>query len=68
MKTILARLSLFVFIFGLFPTITLSGCGVRGSLYMPSVPEAPQKPSQPEPRDVFWKPETQKKSTAPDTK
>lgn len=68
MKTILARLSLFVFILGLSPTITLSGCGVRGPLYLPSIPEAPQKPSQEEPKGVLWKPDNKQNSTAPATK
>jgi predicted small lipoprotein YifL len=64
MKTILARLSLFVFILGSLPTITLSGCGVRGPLYLPKVPEAPQKPTQEEPKGVLWSPAIQN-STAP---
>jgi predicted small lipoprotein YifL len=68
MKTILARLSLFVFILGLIPTITLSGCGVRGPLYLPPVPEAPQKPAQEEPKGVLWKQDTKQNSTAPATK
>jgi predicted small lipoprotein YifL len=65
MKTILARLSLFVFILGGIPTITLSGCGVRGPLYLPQVPPAPQKPTQEEPKGVLWN-STPSKPTAPD--
>lgn len=65
MKTILARLSLFVLILGLLPTITLSGCGVRGPLYLPPAPQTPQKPTQEEPKGVLWKQDSKQNSTTP---
>lgn len=65
MKNILARLSLLAFILGAIPTITLSGCGVRGPLYLPKPPEPPQKPTQDEPKGILWPTNSDKNSSAP---
>ncbi|MFZ4062515.1 MAG: LPS translocon maturation chaperone LptM [Polynucleobacter sp.] len=34
--------------------IALSGCGVRGPLYLPNVPAAPVPPSEPEPKGTLY--------------
>lgn len=54
MKIIVARLLNFAGILGIFASITLSGCGVRGPLYLPRVPPAPEAPTQPEPKGQQW--------------
>lgn len=54
MKNILARLLSLVVVLCLFPAITLSGCGVRGPLYLPKPPAPPQKPTQEEPKGILW--------------
>ncbi len=35
---------------GITLLIALVGCGVRGPLYMPNVPNAPPTPTEPEPQ------------------
>jgi predicted small lipoprotein YifL len=54
MKIIVARLLNFAGFLGIIASITLSGCGVRGPLYLPRVPPAPQAPTQPEPKGQQW--------------
>lgn len=54
MKIIVARLITFVCISGIFTSITLSGCGVRGPLYVPTPPVEPEKPALPEPKGIQW--------------
>jgi len=38
--------------------IALSGCGVRGPLYLPNVPPVPPAPSEPEPKGKLYPPQT----------
>ncbi len=54
MKIIVARLFNFAGILGVIGLITLSGCGVKGPLYFPKVPPAPQQPAEPEPKGQQW--------------
>ena len=68
MKIIVARLFKFAQIFGIIGTITLSGCGVRGPLYIPTVPPEPEKPSQPEPVGKQWPSPVPPSSTSNSTK
>ena len=37
--------------------IALSGCGVRGPLFMPNVPPAPPPPTEPEPQGKLYPPQ-----------
>jgi len=37
--------------------ISLVGCGVRGPLYLPNVPQAPTPPSEPEPKGKLYPPQ-----------
>ncbi|MEI6612889.1 lipoprotein [Polynucleobacter sp.] len=38
--------------------IALVGCGVRGPLYLPTVPPVPPAPLEPEPKGALYPPQT----------
>ncbi len=38
--------------------IALFGCGVRGPLYLPTVPPVPPAPTEPEPKGTLYPPQT----------
>ncbi len=42
---------------GITLLIALVGCGVRGPLYMPNVPNAPPAPTEPEPQGKLYPPQ-----------
>lgn len=48
-------------VLGIGLAISLVGCGVRGPLYLPTVPPVPNPPTQAEPKGTLYPP----KSTAP---
>lgn len=65
MKIIVARLFNFAGILGVIGLITLSGCGVKGPLYFPQIPPAPQQPTAPEPKGQQWPTPTSPSNTTP---
>ncbi|WP_371817020.1 lipoprotein [Polynucleobacter sp. MWH-Svant-W18] len=45
--------------------IALSGCGVRGPLFMPNVPPVPPAPTEPEPQGKLYPPQTPASTSNP---
>jgi predicted small lipoprotein YifL len=43
---------------GITLLIALVGCGVRGPLYLPNVPNVPPAPTEPEPQGKLYPPQT----------
>ncbi|MBU3560830.1 LPS translocon maturation chaperone LptM [Polynucleobacter hallstattensis] len=43
---------------GISLLISLVGCGVRGPLYLPNVPPAPNPPAEPEPKGKLYPPQS----------
>lgn len=48
--------------------ISLVGCGVRGPLYLPNVPPAPQPPTEPEPKGKLYPPQSSNPTHSPSVK
>ncbi|WP_108468267.1 LPS translocon maturation chaperone LptM [Polynucleobacter difficilis] len=45
--------------------ISLTGCGVRGPLYLPTVPPVPNPPTQAEPKGVLYPPSSPASANPP---
>ncbi|NQW57932.1 MAG: lipoprotein [Polynucleobacter sp.] len=54
MKVIYIKHCSFLLSFCVILSITLSGCGVKGPLYLPPPTPEPVKPSKPEPKGKQW--------------
>ena len=45
--------------------IALVGCGVRGPLYLPTIPPVPPAPAEPEPKGTLYPPQTPAPTSTP---
>jgi len=50
---------------GIALLIALVGCGVRGPLFLPNVPNVPPAPTEPEPQGKLYPPPTPASSSNP---